>query len=272
MNIKALAVTIIAFVAYNSNYAQNFPKDILRYEIIYDYSYQVNKEDTLSKQKEQMVLKIAKNFSFYASLNNSKLMDLEKNWKESDGLPDRRSLPKTKLYYTIVKEYPENQMIFRDSFGQSYLYFTKDLERFEWKLIEEQKEILGYSCRKATTKFAGREYVAWYTTDISVPDGPYKFQGLPGLILSVYDNNKQFQFTVSSIKNSSVFCNTEEYSRKFTPITFEEYKVLKNRYREKPSLFMNSSGMTFPQEFLDKADQRAKDKMKYENNLMELND
>ena len=163
-------------------------------------------------------------------------------------------------------------MIFRDSFGQSYLYFTKDLEKFEWKLTEEQKEILGYSCRKATTKFAGREYVAWYTTDISVSDGPYKFQGLPGLILSVYDNKKQYQFTVSSIKNSTVFCNTEEYSRKFTPITFEEYKVLKNRYREKPSLFMNSTGMTFPQEFLDKADQRARDKMKYENNPMELND
>lgn len=272
MNIKALAVTIIAFVAYNSNYAQNFPKDTLRYEIIYDYSYQVNKEDTLSKQKEQMVLKIAKDFSFYASLNNVKLVDLEKNWKESDGLPDRKSLPRTKLYYTIVKDYAKIKMFCGDSFGQSKFSFTKDSDKFDWKLQEGQKEILGYKCSKAVMQFSGREYVAWYTTEISVADGPYKFQGLPGLILSIYDSSKQYQFTVSSIKNSSSFCNTEDYTRKYTPITFDEYKVLKKRYSEKPSLFMNSNGMTFPQEFLDKADRRAKEKMKYENNPMELNE
>jgi GLPGLI family protein len=31
---------------------------------------------------------------------------------------------------------------------------------------------------KATTEFAGRTYVAWYTTEISIADGPYKFYGL----------------------------------------------------------------------------------------------
>ena len=272
MNIKTLLALALLLFIYDPSNAQNFPKDTLRYEIIYDYSYQVNKEDTLSKQKEQMVLKIAKNFSFYASLNKSKLKDLEKNWKESDGLPDRKSLPRTKLYYTIVKEYVKNQMIFGDSFGQSHFYFSKDLEKFEWKLTEEQKEILGYSCKKATTKFAGRDYVAWYTTEISVADGPYKFQGLPGLILAVYDSSKHFQYTVSSIKNSASFYNTEDHFKKSTPITSDEYKLVKRRNKEKPSTFMNSAGMTFPQEFLDGADQRAKDKMKFENNPMELID
>jgi hypothetical protein len=57
-------------------YAQNFPKDTLRYEITYDYLYQVNKEDTLSKQKEQMALYVAKDFSYYISLNQKKLLDM----------------------------------------------------------------------------------------------------------------------------------------------------------------------------------------------------
>ncbi len=272
MNIKSLLLVIILVGTGSLMFAQNFPKDTLRYEITYDYSYQVNKEDTLSKQKEQMVLKVAKNFSFYVSLNNMKLMDLEKNWKESDGLPDRKSLPKTKLHYTIVKEYAKNLTIFCDKIGQVAYTYNQDLDKFDWKLQEEQKEILGYNCKKATTEFAGRTYVAWYTTEISIADGPYKFHGLPGLILSIYDTNKHYQFTVSSIKNSSSFCNTGEQLQKPTQITYEEYKQLKKRYKEKPSTLINSGGMTFPKEMLDLADQRAKEKMKFENNPMELTD
>ena len=272
MNIKSLLLTIVFLFSGGLFYAQNFPKDTLRYEVTYDYSYQVNKEDSLSKQKEQMVLKIAKNFSFYVSLNNMKLMDLERNWKESDGLPDRKSLPKTKLYHTIVKEYAKNRTIFCDKIGQGAYTYNQNLDKFDWKLQEEQKEILGYNCKKATTEFAGRTYVAWYTTEISIADGPYKFNGLPGLILSIYDTSKHYQFNVSSIKNSSSFCNTAEQLQKPTQITYEEYKQLKKRYKEKPSTLINSGGMTFPKEMLDLADQRAKEKMKFENNPMELID
>ncbi|MFV8357848.1 GLPGLI family protein [Flavobacterium sp. XS1P32] len=272
MNLKSLLLVIILLGTVSIIYAQNFPKDTLRYEIIYDYSYQVNKEDTLSKQREQMVLNVAKNFSFYVSLNNMKLNDLEKNWKDSDGLPDRKSLPKTKLHYTIVKEYGTNQKIINDRFGQGTFTYNQNLDKFDWKLQEEQKEILGYSCKKATTEFAGRTYVAWYTTDISISDGPYKFNGLPGLILSIYDTNKHYQFNVASVKNSSSFCNTADQLQKPTQITYEEYKQLKKRYKEKPSTLINSGGMTFPKEMLDLADQRAKEKMKFENNPMELTD
>jgi hypothetical protein len=60
MNIKSLLLVLNFLVVGGLIYAQNFPKDTLRYEIIYDYSYQVNKEDTLSKQKEQMALYVAK--------------------------------------------------------------------------------------------------------------------------------------------------------------------------------------------------------------------
>lgn len=41
-----------------------------------------------------------------------------------------------------------------------------------WKLYDEETEILGYKCKKATTSFAGRDYIAWYSTEISISDGP----------------------------------------------------------------------------------------------------
>ncbi|MGZ9677432.1 GLPGLI family protein [Flavobacterium sp. GNP001] len=272
MNIKSLFLTIVFLFSGVLIYAQNFPKDTLRYQITYDYSYQVNKEDTLSKQKEQMVLNVATDFSYYLSLNLQKVFDMANNYANSQTIPDRKSLPRPKINYTVIKEYSNNQTIITDRFGQGTFTYNQNLDKFDWKLHEEQKEILGYSCKKATTEFAGRTYVAWYTTDISISDGPYKFHGLPGLILSIYDTNKHYQFNVASIKNSSSFCNTADQLQKPTQITYEEYKQLKKRYKEKPSTLINSGGMTFPKEMLDLADQRAKEKMKFENNPMELTD
>jgi GLPGLI family protein len=43
------------------------------------------------------------------------------------------------------------------------------------EITKEQKEILGYIAKKATTEFAGR---TCSTTEISIADGPYKFHGL----------------------------------------------------------------------------------------------
>lgn len=272
MNIKSLLLVINFLVTGGLIYAQNFPKDTLRYEITYDYSYQVNKEDTLSKQKEQMAMYIAKDFSYYISLNQKKLLDMARDYEVSQVFPDRKALSRSKINYTIVKEYSTSKSILIDRIGQVTYTYNQNLDKFDWKLHEEQKEILGYHCKKATTEFAGRTYVAWYTTEISIADGPYKFHGLPGLILSIYDTNKHYQFTVSSIKNSSSFCNTANQLQKPTQITYEEYKQLKKRYKEKPSTLINSGGMTFPKEMLDLADQRAKEKMKFENNPMELTD
>lgn len=56
---------------------------------------------------------------------------------------------------------------------------------FDWQLVSGSREILGYECKKAQVFFHGRDYEAWYAPAIPVPNGPYKFHGLPGLILSI---------------------------------------------------------------------------------------
>ena len=72
--------------------------------------------------------------------------------------------------------------------GGTLCYNTK-LPMLDWTLIPDStKEILGYACNMAKTVFAGREYVAWYTVDIPLPYGPYKFYGLPGLVVEVEDS------------------------------------------------------------------------------------
>jgi GLPGLI family protein len=82
----------------------------------------------------------------------------------------------------------------------SYIY-EEDIVTPKWKIEKEQVTILGYSCTKATTRFCGRNYTVWFSPDIPVSEGPWKFTGLPGLILRVHDDKGEVTFECTQIQN-----------------------------------------------------------------------
>jgi GLPGLI family protein len=79
-------------------------------------------------------------------------------------------------------------------------YIKEKREKINWKLNHETKKIGKFNCLKATGKFRGREYIAWYTLEIPVPFGPWKLQGLPGLILEAYNENQEIYFCAKKIE------------------------------------------------------------------------
>jgi len=88
----------------------------------------------------------------------------------------------------------------------------------KWELINESKKIGSYRAFKAKSTFRGRKYVAWYTPEIEVNAGPWKFQGLPGLILEIMDEDQGVQFKLSSV--------TIPYDFSRDSLIFEEELVL----------------------------------------------
>ena len=106
-------------------------------------------------------------------------------------------------------------------------------------LGEDPTKILGYTCQKALGEFRGRKYIAWFTSDIPLSDGPWKFCGLPGLILAVQDTEAYFVFTCIGVDNKS------------TPIRFWTYPHIKStreklratilRMHKQPILFCEQS-------------------------------
>ena len=71
---------------------------------------------------------------------------------------------------------------------------TEQIPMQQWTIHSDTISIIGYTCQKATCTFRGRNYVAWFALELTIDKGPWKFSGLPGLILKVYDDELQYRF------------------------------------------------------------------------------
>ncbi len=79
--------------------------------------------------------------------------------------------------------------------------FVKDTARIiSWELLNETKNINSFKCQKAKGYFRGRTYTVWFTDDIPVSLGPWKLNGLPGLILEATDSLNQFQYFAEKVE------------------------------------------------------------------------
>lgn len=81
-----------------------------------------------------------------------------------------------------------------------FSYTTED--RINWNLSGETKKMGEYTLQKATARFGGRNWTAWFNKDINISEGPYKFNGLPGLVFELEDSKGNFIFTL--IKNKKL--------------------------------------------------------------------
>ena len=92
---------------------------------------------------------------------------------------------------------------------------------FNWTKVDEKKIINNLICYKATCSFRGRNYTAWYSPEIQNDFGPWKFGGLSGLILEVYDSENQVHFLVKKIQ---IPFNTSYNVKPTNPIPFDKIK------------------------------------------------
>jgi GLPGLI family protein len=76
---------------------------------------------------------------------------------------------------------------------------TEPLNILRWVIEDDFKDIGNFSCQKASTWFRGRNYIAWFTHEIPVTFGPWKLNGLPGLIVYAYDLSGEVVFKLEEL-------------------------------------------------------------------------
>ena len=83
------------------------------------------------------------------------------------------------------------------------LRYEEEPAAFSWQLLSDTGTVMGYVCQKARTGFKGRVYEAWYCPVLPVDAGPYKFGGLPGLILKVADTAGDYSWEATGIEEGA---------------------------------------------------------------------
>lgn len=129
----------------------------------------------------------------------------------------------------IYKNYPENGMTVTDFLGGDYVVYEDVLNDQDWQITDSIKTVLDYNCQQAVCRFRGREWIAWFTTDIPVVNGPWKLGGLPGLILEAYDQGNQYYFNIIGLerKNNKPILFGESFFKKIKYIKTNRKDFLK---------------------------------------------
>ncbi|MCT3758181.1 GLPGLI family protein [Elizabethkingia anophelis] len=128
-------------------------------------------------------------------------------------------------------------------------------DEIKWKITEERKNNKGYKLQKATGDFGGREWTAWFTQDIPIPEGPYKFGGLPGLIIEINDSKTHYRYELTKVTKLINASNTfnileKQRGKKAIDITLPTYqKLLMEHYNDPYKYLLNSASFNFYDQF-----------------------
>lgn len=188
----------------NNVHAQETISTNLNYKATYELTFQPDSTDVSSVKKENVILFIGEDLSVFASegriLKDSLSAKTSIEGVRNMNFEERANRTKTDFNYVIYKGFPEektsyNYKIIRDNFR-----YEEELNQFSWEILPDTKEIKGYIAQKARTHFAGRNYTGYFTTEIPISEGPYKFNGLPGLILEIEDDKGHYNFKLISFE------------------------------------------------------------------------
>lgn len=100
----------------------------------------------------------------------------------------------------ILKNYDTDSLKIRELVITTVYQSKEEIPKFNWVLGTNEKQIGKFKVKNATTSFRGRNFEVWFTEEIPISDGPWKFTGLPGLILEAYDTKKEYVFTLKNVE------------------------------------------------------------------------
>jgi len=215
---------------FNSIYCQNktfkydfeYKPNVLRDSTILEKTVLDVKDDNLSIFRSEQE-KISDSLIAFTGFGSGRKMRFE------DQFYVKKSLSKNEVFKSI-------QTMFRE------IFFIKINEELDWKILPEKNTIGTFNVQKATVNYGGRNWTAWFTTEIPIQNGPYIFYGLPGLIIKISDAENNFIFNLTEIKDSG---QEVYYRTKGSEITWDQFKKLSENYYSDPLARVKSMGIPF---------------------------
>ncbi|KQM62978.1 GLPGLI family protein [Chryseobacterium sp. Leaf201] len=211
---------------------------------VYQVTAKPNASDKNEVKTENAYLDISPEKSVFYSENRIKRDSvMQANFKSGGARGFKREQMeglRTNINYTVEKNKADQKTFFKDRIGRDMYMYEED-RPINWKISSETRKIGEYKVQKAETDFGGRTWTAWFTTDLPYPDGPYKFNGLPGLIVKVEDDKGEYSFDlmknykIADLPALNQFGNTVKVKR-------ADYTKQLKKFQEDPMAFMGQGG------------------------------
>ena len=136
--------------------------------------------------------------------------------------PTKGSFP-----FYVFKNYKEGKISVTDIISSYNFHYDDELKPQEWTILEDTMTVLDYPCQKAICNWRGRDWEAWFAPDIPIDEGPWKFYGLPGLIMKLDDTELHYSFNMIGLQQESepMYMFVKPDARKINRLSFLKLKM-----------------------------------------------
>ena len=163
---------------------------------------------------------IPSDFELIISKQKAEFRYIDKLITQPEGGDSMVPLTSDDFYFDLDSD---TYFVKQEIFGKTYLV-SDTLQKVDWNITKEEKEIAGITTRKATFKTKdGDEITAWYAPKLPYKIGPETYSGLPGLILQidVYTETQE-----KGILGKHFVAKKVEFLKKDTEIEFPKGKTI----------------------------------------------
>jgi len=192
--------------------------------------------------RDETVTYLNQQGSYYTSYSTKRMQEEVKRQMQGPGFDGtltitKRSTPSSSSYLLDANQNKMTEVISvaSDNFAIPQSYPTQD-----WEILSDQKEIGGYHCQNAKTTFKGRAYIAWFTTELPFPYGPWKLHGLPGLILDARDTKNEVIFAYAGFDKIEDGKTSVALPQNVITTTAEEVKKIQEAFKANPQAYLQA--------------------------------
>jgi GLPGLI family protein len=205
------------------------------------YQFKFLKDTKVSQNPREglCVLQIGENYSKFSDTKTLQKDSLFEKFSHLESV-SAKEMNQLFMYNPLwsmesLKSTVDKKVTYQKRYKTKYEYEELQPE-LKWQLHNESKKILDYSCKKATVKYRRREFIAWYATEVPINNGPYVFEGLPGLILELEDSEDKYHFTAVGIdkKPMDIYLRNDKEILKISRAKFRE---VEKTYHDNPGAF-----------------------------------
>ncbi len=176
--------------------------------------------------------------------------------------------------YRILKDYTKLKTHYYEKveiFVGPMLTYAEPQDSMAWTLTKDILTIGDLTCQKAVLGYGNRYWEAWFCPDIPISDGPYKFWGLPGLIVQIRDSTDSWVFSLTSIQRVASFTFDLHFLDGAENMEKKAFYKRKRYYRDNMTQIAEASGnIEFPNESIRQAAYKSgKEQAAKDNNWIE---